>query len=206
MMKRLLPLFLVLLACTSACLGTLIDADEAADGYLTTGEYDASAVTLEYNEELFVIGGGANWVEARDYGYIEVQNTSTPLSNSSGIYDITLYDNSDLLYLNGVTEEITVRDNATAVLKGGRVDYITIYHLASWSSNVTVYCQAGYQKNQSGISGLWADGTAFEIDFINVGGVFASYPTANYVNVEIVPEPATLVLLGIGGLLLRRKR
>lgn len=58
----------------------------------------------------------------------------------------------------------------------------------------------------NGISGLWEDGTSFDIDFINVGGIFAPYPTANFVNIVEVPEPTTLVLLGFGGLLLRRKK
>lgn len=33
-----------------------------------------------------------------------------------GIMDIFLYDNSRLLYLGGITQEITVRDDAAAIL------------------------------------------------------------------------------------------
>lgn len=58
MVKRLMLLLLGLTVYVPVCLAALSDADDAADGYLTAGEYDNSAVTIEYNEELFVIGGG----------------------------------------------------------------------------------------------------------------------------------------------------
>ena len=132
-----------------------------------------------------------------------MQYTSTPLSNSSGIYDIVLGNNSELLYLGGITQEITVGNNAKAYLKGGRIDGITLYRRPQDSCYVTIFCQEGYQKNTSGISGLWADGTSFNIQFVNVGSPYP--PTANYVFVETVPELATLVLFGLGGLMLRRK-
>ena len=202
-MKRLIPCLVVFGLCSHVCLGSIADDPEIADGYLTSGEY-VNIAELEGSEELFVLGG-ADIIDVRDYGYLEVQDTAKPLGYHTGIYDITLYDNSELLYLGGVTEEITVRDDAVAVLKGGTIDGITIYHLPGWLSGITLYCQDGYQINAAGISGLWGDGTAFDIDFINPTGVFAPYPTANYVYVEIIPEPGTVALLGLGALMLRRK-
>jgi len=203
MMKSIVAYLLTTVVCISTCLASIADDPEIADGYLTNGEY-VSMGKVEGYEELFVTGGGAETIDVRDHGYLEVQDTAKPLGYHTGIYDIFLYDDSELLYLGGITEEITVRDDATAVLKGGRVDYITIYHLSSWSSNVTIYCQEGYTKTDSYIYGLWADGTSFYIEFIDVDGVFSPYPTADYVTV--IPEPATLVLLGLGGLLLRKRR
>ena len=201
MMKKLL--FLVLLiTCVPVCSASIADDDTTIDGYLSTGEYETSRIDIEGTEQLIVEGGGAFRIQAFDYSYLEVQYTSTPLSNNSGIYDILLDDYSELLYLSGITQEIALYGHSKASLKGGRIDGLNIYHGPTNSCYVTIYCQPGYQKNSNGISGLWADGTSFDIDFID----HSPYTTAPYVNIIEVPEPATLALLGLGGLLIRRKK
>lgn len=201
MMKRLLPLSGLLL-CTYLAFASIVDDPETIDGLLETGEY-ASSVSLEGSEKLIVEGGGANVIDTWDFSRLEVYSTSLPLElDKGGVYDIHLTDNTSLLFTGGATESIILYKDSFAELKGGQINYITIYRRPQDSCYVTIYCQAGYQKTTTGISGLWADGTSFDIDFINVSSPFP--PTANYV--YVVPEPATLALLGFGSLLLRRKK
>jgi hypothetical protein len=198
MMKSFVP-FVMLSFCMCPCLGSIIDDPEIADGYLTNSEYVNMGV-LEGYEKLFVMGGGANRIEVRDWGYLEVQDTAKPLGYHSGIYDIMLGDNSELLYLGGITEEITIGKNAKAYLKGGRIDYITIGDHPNYSHELVIYCRAGYLMNSSGISGLWANGTSFDIEFINASAPYP--PTWQGIDIVIVPEPASLILLTLGGLFL----
>jgi hypothetical protein len=198
-------LYILCAVCVPVCIASIVDNPETADGYLTEGEYVSHAIP-EGNEELFIEGGGAFRISAEDYSYLEVQYTSDPdpTWNDGGITDIMLSDNSELLYLDGITQEITVGKNAKAYLKGGRIDYITIGDHPSYSHELIIYCRAGYQMNSSGISGLWANGTGFDIEFIDVGSPYP--PTWQGIDIVIVPEPTTLLLFGLGGLLLRRKR
>ena len=123
------------------------------------------------------------------------------------MYDILLYHTSHLLYLDGVTEYIRVSQNNTAVLKGGSINYIkTMRYAVPDNENVIIYAQDGWSWIDNdplkGIQGNWFDsGLPFSIEFIND---FDYGPV--WQNVKVIPEPATLSLLALGGLLMRRKR
>ncbi|HRV20679.1 MAG TPA: PEP-CTERM sorting domain-containing protein [Anaerohalosphaeraceae bacterium] len=204
-MKRLMPTLFWFLVCMS------VSPAGYSDGFITAGEYEYGVEWTTYNPPLIVQGGGADWIEMRNFGRLEVRYTSTPLSNSGGIWDIVLLGNSQLLYLDGETEEITIGTNATAVLKGGRIDGITSLQYVSWwqgkpIGHIDLYALPGwsYISNNplTGIQGQWWDGSLFSIRFVNV----ANYdPVWMNINV-IIPEPTTLALLGIGSLLLRKRK
>ncbi|MHC4374131.1 MAG: PEP-CTERM sorting domain-containing protein [Planctomycetota bacterium] len=209
MMKKLLLFLLPVLMHVPFCHASIADDATTADGYLTEGEYEGSYITMEGHEILIVAGGGAERISANDHSYLEVQYTSTPLSNSSGIYDIMLGHNSELLYLDGITEEITIGNDAVAHLKGGRIDAITLYDHPNYSHEAYIYCRDGWSwlyeaGDISGITGLWENGTSFTIDFVDVGSPYP--PTWEGIDIVIVPEPATLALLALGGLLIHRHK
>ena len=208
MKKSVFPYLLLFCVWIPMSWGSILDDDTTLDGYLGIGEYETSYIVVEGSEQLFVVGGGAERITTKDTSYLEVQYTSTPLSNSSGIYDIFVDDNSELLYLGGITQEITLYDSATAHLKGGRIDGITMFRRPDQWCEAIIYCRENWSwvynssEQIKGITGLWADGTDFDILFVDVGDPYP--PTWENINIVIIPEPATLALLALGGLLIRR--
>jgi len=51
------------------------------------------------------------------------------------------------------------------------------------------------------LTGNWLDGSGFSVTLLDQTGYDPVYS-----NINFVPEPATLALFGLGGLLLRKKR
>lgn len=201
-MKRMVLCLVVLGA---PVLGGIVE-----DGFITTGEYSLLSITWRsYDPPLIVDGGGANRISVGDYGRLIVKSTATPLQmyGPGGVYDILLFNNSQLLYLDGVTEFIRLTQNNTAVLKGGSINYIKTMRYA-WlgEENVLIYARDGWSWIDNdplkGIQGKWWDsGADFSIKFIND---FDYGPV--WQNVKVIPEPATMALFGIGGLLMRRRK
>ena len=180
----------------------------AGTTYINAGEYKSN-IWLWNTDKLIVNGGGSDRVIAWNLSSVEIYSTSLPLSleGKRGVYDIFLGNNSTLLFSGGATQYIEVGDNATALLTGGTINYLTIYRGPGDSSLVTIDCKDGWQwlstgGKTTGITGVWHNGTPFQIAF---GTPAAPYPpTANFVHV--IPEPASMLLLGLGSLMIRRRK
>jgi hypothetical protein len=209
-MKRT-ALFLLL----TSCLPTMFAG--YSDGFITAGEYEyGDVIWRSYNPPLIVNGGGAERISVRDNGRLIVESTSMPLRpwwdpHPGGVYDILLGNNAQLLYKDGVTEYIALTQNNTATLKGGSINYIRTQRYATpENKNIFIYAQENSwswinDDPMQGIEGNWLDdGTPFRIEFINMTDDGYD-PVSENIEV-IIPEPTTLVILGLGGLMLPKRQ
>jgi hypothetical protein len=124
--------------------------------------------------------------------------------------DLVITNTSRMDYYGGETQELSLFKNAEAYLYGGRVDFISSHQFVAWvdgkpiGQHIHIDAHRGWEWKYEngeirGIAGLWQDGSAFDIRFINDPDYD---PT--WTNINVVPEPMTVLLMGVGGLLLRR--
>jgi len=200
-MKRMMPLLLC-----AFCLSTVHAGYEYADRVIANGEY---VWGLDWLSGVLIIdGGGGTPIEVRNSSLVEVWSTSTPLATGvGGIMDLVLKNNSRLDYYGGEMEELTVRNSATAHLYGGRIDGISSFQFAT-TEHIFIYCQDGWSWTYEdskirGIAGVWNDGTDFSIRFTTLG---EDPFDPVWMNVKVIPEPSTLLLMALGGFFLHRRR
>ena len=210
MMKRII-LFLLFVVYFSS-----VNAQFENGGLISAGVYEGYVECL--SGFLVVNGGGADTIMVRNTAHLEVWSTSQFVPGQGGIWDIVLTNTSRLDYYGGETEELTLYKNAEAHLYGGRIDAITSFQNVFWyydqptNQHVNIYAKPGWswiedrQLHKVGIQGVWADGTPFNIQFLDRTSFGADPTWANINVIEVIPEPATLLLFGLGGLLIRRKK
>jgi hypothetical protein len=203
-MKRMISVFVFVCMLVSVSSGG--SSDIWNDGWITAGEYAGHATWTSDTQPLIVDGGGAISIEMRKYSQLEVQSTSTPLGLGGGIQYIGLLNNSHLNYYDGETFNIMLYGYATADLYGGRIDYLTSFQYAT-TTHVNIYALPGWSwisnDRMEGIQGQWWNGSPFRILFDNEED-FDITPVWTTVNV-ITPEPASLLLMTVGILLIRKR-
>ncbi len=122
--------------------------------------------------------------------------------NVGGITSFILQDNSMTNYYGGETDVFHIRDNAQAVLSGGRINHISSYQ---WSSNyiphIEFVCDIDsvvHNTSTNVLTGNWLDGSSFNIQLHDQTGYDPAID-----NIFFTPEPVTLLLFAFGGLVVR---
>lgn len=183
---------------------------------LSFGAFDYTiSTTYNYginlnNQSLLVTGAGSLQIMARGSSYVEVQNTAPLQQFVGGIYTLDISDVSRLNFYDGEMGGFGIGGEAQAVFRSGRIDYISSYQYVYWlngqpvDQHIEMFVKNySYNTSTKKLTGTWADDTTFNIQLLNQTG----YDTViNNIKFTIIPEPAGLALLALGGLLIRRKR
>ncbi|HLB74829.1 MAG TPA: PEP-CTERM sorting domain-containing protein [Sedimentisphaerales bacterium] len=179
---------LVLLALTPAlCSATIIDF--YTDG--TIGDGDVYAAVNVWATSVVEMSGGTAYA-------VNLNNSSVFTMYDGDIRFVDLGDDTTINVYGGEVGYggLNVSGSASANLYGGTYSY---HIVAAESGAVHIY---GYDFELAGsyLSGFWADGTRFDDIYLRGPGTYER------VTFHIIPEPATLWLLALGGLLFRNRR
>ena len=191
-MKRLIILSVLIL--TDSVFATVYNIGPGDDfGVLALRDYDTFLMT----------GGTGHDLGLGDWSTATIEDTD-PLNigqGDGGIWEIDVASYSELTINGGEFYEIVGGQYSTINLHGGDIfGSLMVNHTTAW---VNIY---GYGFNNdpfigSPLTGFWADATPFSINLVD-----SAISTYDQIVFHEIPEPATLLLFGLGGLALRKRR
>ena len=194
-MKRLLPCLLFFSVFVQISFGEIVF------DYTISDTFDFG-ITLNGSDSLLITGSGTERIDAFDESYIEVQGTDPLQQHVGGIYDLNLNDFSTMNYYGGETNLFDIRGDGIATFSGGRIDYIRSFQDSDLTKHITFIADLdSIDLTGNLLTGDWLDGSGFSVTLLDQTGYDSVYS-----NINFVPEPATVLLFGLGGLLLRRRK
>jgi len=177
---------------------------------------DFGSLGLVDYDEFYMTGGQGLDLMLTGWSTGTIENTNPIIGEGDGgIWELDTYSYSELTINGGEFYELGAHGESIINLSGGRIDHIYSYQTAwewdygvdppEWVPNphITVVYSGGLPTVDVSnvLTGLWGNGSAFSIELHDVSGYD---PVIENIQFELIPEPATLLLLGLGGILLRR--
>ena len=149
-----------------------------------------------------------------DWSQATIEGTDPLIDEfTGGIWELTQADYSFLNFSDGEIHLFDIHAASHAVFSGGRIDEIWSYQSA-WAyvgqppelvpdpHIEIVALDWDWDDITNVLTGTWADFSTFDIQLVDRVGYD---PVIENISFTIVPEPASLLLIAAGGLLVRRR-
>lgn len=174
----------------AVCQVRAADKDFTTSGEINVGEnWDVVSV---YNDPTVVdmFGGTIQWFHTYD-------SSTTNIYGGDVLWGIYTYNSSRVnIYGGNIDLEVLgLGDSSTLNVYGGGLD---VGNAPAFSelSTVNIYGY-GFDYDGAGIlTGFLQDDSPF---------IFRELPPSRYAHINLIPEPATILLFGLGGILLRKR-
>lgn len=164
---------------------------------------DFGGLVLRDYDTLLITGGTGSDIDFGGWstGIIEDTDPINLGQGDGGIWEMTVSGHSELTINDGEFYEIVSDDFSTLNLHGGQIfGSLMVEHTTAW---VHIYGH-GFNNDPFGgspLTGFWADDTPFSINLVD-----STISTYDQIVFHDTPEPGTLALLGLGGILLRKRK
>jgi hypothetical protein len=185
------------------------------DYMISSGNF--GSMTIKGHETLLMTGGGGGILTAEDYSIVDIQNTAPLEPLAGGIGNVSLGDRSRLNMADGGIYWLGMGNESTTILRGGRIDNLESWQTVSVNGRDPVTGEWFYNRHiemvvkdylynaQTKIlNGTWGDDSFFKIQLID-RTQYGYSPAIENIQFTIVPEPMSLMLLALGGLLIRKR-
>jgi len=203
------------------------------DEQLTVYSYHHQGTLFDTSQAFIVSGGSVDWLFAYNFSTVNMSdggtekiyayNSSTVNMSDGGTEAIYAYNSSTVNMSYGCVDEyLWAHDSSNVNISGGNVDYLGaddsstvnisgghMFGLGALNSSVVTFHGRNFRGSgglilygdsvlsTGTLSGEWFDGTQW---WVTIGHLD---PTAT---IRAIPEPATLLLLGLGAVMLRKRR
>jgi hypothetical protein len=135
---------------------------------------------------------------------VDIQNTAPLEPLSGGIWDVSMTDKSQLNMAGGGIQLLGMGNESAAILRGGRIDNIESWQTALLPHIEMIVKDYTYNTLTKILKGTWGDDSLFSIQLID-RTQYGYSPAIENIQFTIIPEPTTMGLLALGGLLIRRR-
>ena len=160
--------------------------------------------------------------------HIDVYDNAEAVMSGGSLYGLRVHHNSNVTITGGIIEDrISVKDNAVVTLSGGLLQNGPSNTSLSVSTNALIYLDGTgfeidgislhngdklsdfgqlipnsiYDYYTGRVTGILSDGSALNSDFM----IFNTEFLLGIADIVIIPEPATLILIGLGSVIIRKK-